>query len=153
MRERQFISLISKFKASLKRRIPPNTKRLHNIYTTSAQNRKVRFNIAGNLLDREVACSASDRQCSNFESCVWRVISSGGSSVSSHTSHHPQEVLLARFTLLCAQRLISFHFFETFSILRQIIFFLDIFYFPGQAQQLCPSLSLGYEGPHKAVWV
>ena len=42
--------------------------------------------------DREVACSASDRQGSNFESCVWR-------TVSSQSSHHPQEVLLARFSL------------------------------------------------------
>ena len=39
--------------------------------------------------DREVACSASDRQGSNFESCVWRTVS----------SHHPQEVLLAQFSL------------------------------------------------------
>ena len=31
---------------------------------------------------REVACSASDRQGSNFESCVWR-------TVSSQSSHHP----------------------------------------------------------------
>ena len=44
------------------------------------------------LRDREVACSASDRQGSNFESCVWR-------TVSSHSSHHPQEVLLAQFSL------------------------------------------------------
>ena len=40
----------------------------------------------------EVACSASDRQGSNFESCVWR-------TVSSQSSHHPQEVLLAQFSL------------------------------------------------------
>ena len=46
----------------------------------------------GSLRDREVACSASDRQGSNFESCVWR-------TVSSQTSHHPQEVLLAQFSL------------------------------------------------------
>ena len=46
----------------------------------------------GSLRDREVACSASDRQGSNFESCVW-------STVSSHSSHHPQEVLLAQFSL------------------------------------------------------
>ena len=39
-----------------------------------------------------VACSASDRQGSNFESCVWR-------TVSSQSSHHPQEVLLAQFSL------------------------------------------------------
>ena len=35
---------------------------------------------------------ASDRQGSNFESCVWR-------AVLSHSSHHPQEVLLAQFSL------------------------------------------------------
>ena len=44
------------------------------------------------LRDREVACSPSDRQGSNFESCVWRV-------VSSHSYHHPQEVDLAQFSL------------------------------------------------------
>ena len=42
--------------------------------------------------DREVACSASDPQGSNFKSCVWR-------AVSSHSSRHPQEVLLAQFSL------------------------------------------------------
>ena len=46
----------------------------------------------GSLRDREVACSASDRQGSTFESCVWR-------TVSSQSSHHPQEVLLAQFSL------------------------------------------------------
>ena len=46
----------------------------------------------GSLLDREVACSVSDRQGLIFESCVWRV-------VSSHSSHHPQLVLLAQFSL------------------------------------------------------
>ena len=30
----------------------------------------------GNLRDREVAYSASDRQASNLESCVWRAVSS-----------------------------------------------------------------------------
>ena len=44
------------------------------------------------LRDREVACSASDRQGANFESCVWR-------TVSSQSSHHPQGVLLAQFSL------------------------------------------------------
>ena len=48
--------------------------------------------IVGSLRDRELACSASDRQGSNFESCVWR-------TVSSQSSHHPQEVLLAQFSL------------------------------------------------------
>ena len=42
--------------------------------------------------DRELASSNSDRQGSNFESCVWR-------AVSSHSSHHPQEVLLTHFSL------------------------------------------------------
>ena len=53
---------------------------------------RVKSSIVGSLRDREVACSASDRQGSNFESCVWR-------TVSSQSSHHPQEVLLAQFSL------------------------------------------------------
>ena len=52
----------------------------------------VKVSIVGSLCDREVECSASDRQGSNFESCVWR-------TVSSKSSHHPQEVLLAQFSL------------------------------------------------------
>ena len=53
---------------------------------------RVKLSIVGSLRDREVACSASDRQGSNFESCVWR-------TVSSHSSHNPQDVLLAQFSL------------------------------------------------------
>ena len=53
---------------------------------------RVKFSIVGSLRDREVACSASDRQGSNFESCVWR-------TVPSQSSHHPQEVILAQFSL------------------------------------------------------
>ena len=53
---------------------------------------RVKVSIVGSLRDREVACSASDRQDSNFESCVWK-------TVSSQSSHHPQEVLLAQFSL------------------------------------------------------
>ena len=53
---------------------------------------RVKVSIVGSLRDREVASSASDRQGSNFESCVWR-------TVSSQSSHHPQEVLLAQFSL------------------------------------------------------
>ena len=48
---------------------------------------RVKLSIVGSLRDQEVACAASDRQGSNFESCVWR-------TVSAHSSHHPQEVLL-----------------------------------------------------------
>ena len=50
---------------------------------------RVKVSIVGSLRDREVACSASDRQGSNFESCVWMTVS----------SHHRQEVLLAQFSL------------------------------------------------------
>ena len=53
---------------------------------------RVKVSIVGSHRDREVACSASDRQGSNFGSCVWR-------TVSSQSSHHPQEVLLAQFSL------------------------------------------------------
>ena len=53
---------------------------------------RVKVSIVGSLRDREVACSASDSQGSRFESCVWR-------TVSSQSSHHPQEVLLAQFSL------------------------------------------------------
>ena len=53
---------------------------------------RVKVSIVGGLCDREVACSASDRQGSNFEFCVWR-------TVSSQSSHHPQEVLLTKFSL------------------------------------------------------
>ena len=53
---------------------------------------RVKVSIVGSLRGREVACSASDRQGSNFVSCVWR-------TVSSQSSHHPQEVLLAQFSL------------------------------------------------------
>ena len=52
----------------------------------------VKLSIVGIIRVREVACSASDLQGLNFESCVWR-------TVSSHSSHHPQEVLLAQFSL------------------------------------------------------
>ena len=53
---------------------------------------RVKVSIVGSLRDREVACSASDRPGSNFESCVWR-------TVSSQSSHHLQEVLPAQFSL------------------------------------------------------
>ena len=66
----------------------------------------------GSLRDREVACSASDRQGSNVESCVWR-------TVSSQSSHHPQEVLLAQFSLYVHKGGIkpdSFHFISSLVI-------------------------------------
>ena len=72
---------------------------------------RVKVSIVGSLRDREVACSASDRQGSNFESCVWR-------TVSSQSSHHPQEVLLAQFSLYVHKGGLkpdSFHFLSTAS--------------------------------------
>ena len=60
----------------------------------------------GSIRDREVTCSASDRQGSTFDSCAWR-------TVPSHSSHHPQEVLLAQFSLYVHKGGIkpnSFHF-------------------------------------------
>ena len=70
---------------------------------------RVKVSIAGSLRDREVACSASDRQGSNFESRVWR-------TVSSQSSHHPQEVLLAQFSLYVHKGGLkpdSFHFISS----------------------------------------
>ena len=71
---------------------------------------RVKVSIVGSLRDREVACSASDRQGSNFESCVWR-------TVSSHSPHHPQEVLLAQFSLYVHKGGLkpdSFHFYHVY---------------------------------------
>ena len=81
---------------------------------------RVKVSIVGSLRDREVACSASDRQGSNFESCVWR-------TVSSQSSHHPQEVLLAQFSLYVHKGGLkpdSFHFAGSVS-LSGGVFFLD----------------------------
>ena len=75
---------------------------------------RVKLSIVGSLRDREVACLASDRQGSNFKSCVWR-------TVSSHSSHHPQEVLLAQFSLYVHKGGLkpdSFHFYHIRSIVN-----------------------------------
>ena len=53
---------------------------------------RVKVSIVWSLRDREVAFSASDRQGSNFASCVWR-------TALSQSSHHPLEVLLTQFSL------------------------------------------------------
>ena len=76
---------------------------------------RVKVSIVGSLHDREVACSASDRQGSNFESCVWRTVS----------SHHPQEVLLAQFSLYVHKGCLkpdSFHFIWIWYICQRILF-------------------------------
>ena len=79
---------------------------------------RVKGSIEGSLRDRDVACSASDRQGSNFESCVWR-------TVSSQSSHHPQEVILAQFSLYVHKGGLkpdSFHFCLTKDLKINIIF-------------------------------
>ena len=78
---------------------------------------RVKVNIVGSLRDREVACSASDRQGSNFESCVWR-------TVSSQSFHHPQEVLLAQFSLYVHKGDLkpdSFHFSRSHYCVPQVL--------------------------------
>ena len=79
---------------------------------------RVKVSIVGSLRDREVACTASDRQGSNFESCVWR-------TVSSQSSHHPQEVLLAQFSLYVHKGDLkpdSFHFILTIKVPVEIVY-------------------------------
>ena len=53
-------------------------KGLRVVVSTAAFHARVRglVCIVGSLCDREVACSASDLQGVNFESCVWRTVSS-----------------------------------------------------------------------------
>ena len=86
----------------------------HDLYFTCSvlPHPRVKVSIVGSLRDQEVACSASDRQGSNFESCVWR-------TVSPHSSHHPQEVLLAQFSLYVHKGGLKpdlFHFIFTCSV-------------------------------------
>ena len=78
----------------------------------------VKLSIVGSFRDQEVACSASDRQGSNFESCcVWK-------AVSSHSSHHPQEVLQDQFSLYVHKSGLmpdSFHFCKNFILIPCIV--------------------------------
>ena len=86
---------------------------------------RVKVSIAGSLRDREVACSASDHQGSNFESCVWR-------TVSSQSSHHPQEVLLAQFSLYVHKGGLkpdSFHFIS-FEVIAGLLLVLRLQHWP-----------------------
>ena len=95
---------------------------------------RVKVSIVGSLRDREVACSASDRQGSNFESCVWRI-------VSSQSSHHPQEALLAQFSLYVHKGGLkpdSFHFiFFTSSDGRTMVSQYNIMC---QHENICPCI-------------
>ena len=95
---------------------------------------RVKFSIVGSLRDREVACSASDHQGSNFESCVWR-------TVSSQSSHHPQEVLLAQFSLYVHKGGLkpdSFHFISfSCSIMFPFTVTVRGLTFPHQNKLIC----------------
>ena len=88
---------------------------------------RVKVSIVGSLRDREVACSASDRQGSNLESCVWR-------TVSSHSSHHPQEVLLAQFSLYVHKGGLkpdSFHFISfTLEYILRLAWLFSVYRYP-----------------------
>ena len=75
---------------------------------------RVKVSIVGSLRDREVACSASDRQGLNFESCVWR-------TVSSQSSHHPQKVLLAQFSLYVHKGGLKPDSFHLFAVMHLIV--------------------------------
>ena len=119
---------------------------------------RVKVSIVGSLRDREVACSASDRQGSNFESCVWR-------TVSSQSSHHPQEVLLAQFSLYVHKGGLNFILKKWFSLLFALfictsiyfLFALNLFGFCVM-MSLKPLLSLYFcelwysEGKSGVVW-
>ena len=77
--------------------------------------------IMNNLRDREVACSTSDHHSSNFEFCVRK-------AVSSHSSHHPQEVLLVQFSLYVHKGGLKpylFHFISTLANIH-LVFTLKI---------------------------
>ena len=74
----------------------------------------VKLSIVGSLRDREVASSAADRQGSNFESCIWRAVS----------SHHPQGVLLAQISLYVHKSGLkpeSFHLIRSFADIAEHI--------------------------------
>ena len=70
----------------------------------------VKLSIVESLCGREVACSASDLQCLYFESCVLRV-------VSSHSSHHLQEVLVCIY----AQKWVEARFFSFSTIDKYLV--------------------------------
>ena len=89
---------------------------------------RVKNNIVWSLCDREVVCSASDRHGSNFESYVWR-------AVSSKLSYHPREVLLAQFSLYVQRGGLKFHLFHLICLLGTICqalcsvcYFFGVFY-------------------------
>ena len=94
----------------------------------------LRFNIVGRFRDREVACSVSDRQGSNFDSSVCGAVS----------SRHPQ-VLLAQFSLYLHNGGLKPHSFQSMARNRRIDYHSDIivehstlFCFDIKRRRVCP---------------
>ena len=81
----------------------PGLGSLKETKNVSSPSTRKKLSIVGSLCDREVACAALDCQSLNCESSVSR-------AVSSHLSHHPQEVLLAQFSLHVHKKPDSFIF-------------------------------------------
>ena len=99
---------------------------------------RVKVSIVESLRDREVACSASDRQGSNFQSCVWR-------TVSSQSSHHPQEVLLAQFSLYVHKGGLKPDSFNFISFTRSsVLSCIDKTQYVGTAVWLCRQVIVKY---------
>ena len=68
---------------------PSSLKNNRNISSPVTLNDSILW--GASVAEKKLACSDSDRQGSNFESCVWR-------AVLSHSFHHPQELLLVQFS-------------------------------------------------------
>ena len=100
---------------------------------------RVKVSIVGSFRDREVACSASDCQGSNFESCVWR-------TVSSQSSHHRQDVLRAQFSLYVHEGGLkpdSFHFLSVHTFHHTHILWFGLGYPWMKAHKpLCQTMNL-----------
>ena len=91
------------------------------VVRTAAFHARVRGSVPGLGGLKETKMFLSNRQGSNFESRVWR-------TVSSQSSHHPQEVLLTQFSLYVHKGGLkpdSFHFISFFCL--RLFFFYFVF--------------------------
>ena len=101
-----------------------------------------KINIMGSFHERKVACSASDRQGSNFESFVWN-------AVSSHSARLSQGVFLAQFSLYVHKgglknHLILFH--RNLRTFWLIVFFLSLHCTAGLPANFHVTLDFGLIG-------
>ena len=74
----------------------------------------------GNLRDREVACLALDLQGSNFESCVWRTVSSQSSLTILRRFSRPS------LACICAKRWPKVRYIQTVIMMGFFVFFQDL---------------------------